>query len=163
MLEYLLRGSRGVEERGRHMHDATEASRHRSILLRDEWPHPTRNIEQGLGPTPGERGKPVSETLSRPQARAGPSSSSTCPSWCSGDHLFDDDSAQGGGVTVHHQSERLVWSESHGPVGIYRIAGYAPEDLPASISISGVLHDVTADDARRLARALQQLADELEP
>ena len=85
-----------------------------------------------------------------------------CPPWCR-EHEFGDDNRNGGGVTVEHRSDIFVWSsEEQHAAWIERLDGYAGPDLPADIWITGGGElIVTADEARRLAAVLVDLADQI--
>jgi predicted Zn-dependent peptidase len=68
------------------------------------------------------------------------------------------------GVTLIHESTRVAWSDTAGAVGLNRFDHYA-ESHPVGVHIDGkdeTIHDITADDARRLAAVPVDLADNLE-
>jgi hypothetical protein len=87
-----------------------------------------------------------------------------CPIWCAA-HGDEEVDRLGGGVTTQHESKVLTWSEDrHNIAGIRRIDEYADSHLEGIFVAdrTDALWDITAADARRLAAALLQLADEFE-
>jgi hypothetical protein len=87
-----------------------------------------------------------------------------CPAWCAA-HGDDDADRLGGGVTTQHESHVHTWSDDeHNIAGIRRIDEYADSHLEGIFIAdhTDALWDISAADARRLAAALLQLADQFE-
>lgn len=87
-----------------------------------------------------------------------------CPVWCAA-HGEDDADRLGGGVTTQHESQVHTWSDDeHNIAGIRRIDEYADSHLEGIFIAdhTDALWDISAADARRLAAALLQLADQFE-
>jgi hypothetical protein len=111
-----------------------------------------------------ERHGRLHERTSSTVTSTSPSVPLRCPIWCAA-HGHDDANRLGGGVTTQHESKVLTWSDDqHNIAGIRRIDEYADSHLEGIFVAdhTDALWDITAADARRLAAALLQLADEFE-
>lgn len=97
----------------------------------------------------------------------------TCPGWCEPTEHWENVSEvdeRPGRITAWHSGRRIAWSDKpDNYVQIHQVVRTA--DVPAhptrivlaadESAMEGI-HDLTAPDARRLAAALVDLADELD-
>jgi len=89
-----------------------------------------------------------------------------CLHWCETHEIDDDGNGDdGGGVMVRPRSRLVTWSDRpEYTANIERTDGCGG-DIPVGIHMEselGELNEITADEARRVAAALVNLADELE-
>jgi hypothetical protein len=102
--------------------------------------------------------------MSMTMTASAPTLAESCPRWCRS-HQREHAQIRGGGVTALHESDVVVWSEQDNFIAaIRRIDEYGDGHLDGIYLGDGwdFVWDISADQARRLAAALVELADQLD-